>query len=77
MVEKHQKRQQRDERFDEKYLGLSKAEVALREKMAKRFGRKAQHLDATQSINVSQSEDEERKTPAAALQRPENPSTNF
>lgn len=33
--------------FDERYLGLSRAEVALREKMAKKFGRQAKHLDAT------------------------------
>ena len=47
-------------------MGLSKAEVALREKMAARFGRGTQHLDATQKINFSQnaSADEERKTAA-------------
>ena len=38
----------RDEQFDERYMGLSKADVALREKMAQRFGRKTTHLDATQ-----------------------------
>ena len=36
-----------NEQFDERYLGLSRAEVALRERMAKKYGRKANHLDAT------------------------------
>ena len=41
------KRTVNNEQFDERYLGLSRAEVALRERMAKKFGRRANHLDAT------------------------------
>ena len=40
------KKQPRDAHFDERYLGLTPAEVAMRERMAKKFGRQAQHLDA-------------------------------
>ena len=37
----------REEQFNQRYMGLTRAEVALREKMAQKFGRKAGHLDAT------------------------------
>jgi hypothetical protein len=42
-------------------MGLSRAEVALREKMAKKFGRQAKHLDATSQPAGQGSEQEESK----------------
>lgn len=46
MVERQQpaagrNRRPKDEQFNERYLGLTREEVALRERMAQRFGRKA------------------------------------
>ena len=53
-----QKRKEEQTQFDQRYLGLSRAEVSLREKMAKKFGRQAQHLDAK---SQSQPAEEESK----------------
>ena len=37
----------RQDDFNDRYGGLTRAEVALREKMARKFGRVAKHLDRT------------------------------
>ena len=55
------KSRQTAQQFDERYLGLSRAEVALREKMAKKFGRQAKHLD------LSKQQAEESKAPLKSV----------
>jgi len=58
---------QRDTQHDERYCGLSRAEVSLREKMAKRFGRAAQHLDATAANTQNNVKEESKQWAAPSL----------
>ena len=50
---------EKKEEFSEKYLGLSRREVALRELMAKKFGGQANHLQAKKQAAA----EEEKKSP--------------
>ena len=46
---------------DDRYLGLSRQEVALRERMAKKFGRDVAHLDPNAKRPDDSNEDQPSK----------------